>query len=223
MAVSAPVTVLRVDVVDGYLAVFCSDGLTRLCKSFSPKLKGECEDIRDRGTPAVFKSFGSWSADRWFAEVEWVCPDILPVSDDVCIIDYTKLDADKGDIFMRAVKYALKRLRLTGDVGIDIKFQPVKEDGNTLGWAMPINKDDNDYRIMVSYNDDLFRAIETMFHELRHVAQWDAGVMKTKGLVTTWKDEDYHKHTTDYYTSPWEVDARKAAAIMLHDFKKGLK
>ena len=225
-SVSLPTVVRFVSVVDGVLVAICGDGLTRRCKFFSPELVKSLEAFVESASVVVFKSFGGWSADKWFVEVEANVPNILNVSSDVCVFNHTRLSEYEHSVFMAAVEYGLKRLRLNNGIGLDIKFMPhyeKKEASITLGWARPIAKAEKDYLIMVSYNGDLREAVDTLFHEMRHVAQWDAGVMNTfikanVGIVTKWKDQEYVRANTPYSTAPWEVDARKAAKIATDDF-----
>lgn len=230
-SVSSPTVIRAVAVLNNYLVAVCADGFTRRCKFFSAELMETLLAFVDSETVVVFKAFGDWSANDWFAEVEANVVNILNVSADVCVFDHTELPESEHDIFMAAIKYGLKRLRLNDDVGIDIKFMPHYEqydDGITMGWAKPIDRDFKDYLIMVSYNNNLRKAVNTLFHEMRHVAQWNAGIMNTfikkdVGLVTKWKDQDYIRANTAYDTAPWEVDARKAAKIATDDFFNNLK
>lgn len=225
-SVSLPTVVRSVSVVDGVLVAICGDGLTRRCKFFSAGLLESLVAFADSACVVVFKSFGGWSADKWFVEVEANVVNVLNVSADVCVFDHTKLPGYEHSVFMAAIEYGLKRLRLTDDVGLDINFMPHAEEedeGTTMGWAKPIDKDAKDYLIMVSYNGNLRKAVDTLFHEMRHVAQWNAGVMNTfikadVGVVTKWKDQEYVRANTPYSTAPWEVDARKAAKIATDDF-----
>jgi len=219
-SVSLPTVVRSVSVVNGFLVAVCADGFTRRCKFFSAELVESLEVFVDSAAVVVFKAFGDWSVDSWFSEVEFNVVSVLNVSSDVCVFDYTELPEAEHDIFMKAIEYGLKRLRLTDDVGIDIKFMPHAEEKEayckTLGYARTISKENNDYLIMVSYNGNLRKAVDTLFHELRHVAQWNAGVLDTSNGIYVWKDESFVN--PDYYTSPWEVDARKAAKIATDDF-----
>jgi len=225
-SVSLPTVVRSVSVVDGVLVAICGDGLTRRCKFFSAELLESLVAFADSACVVVFKSFGGWSADKWFVEVEANVVNVLNVSADVCVFDHTKLPEYEHSVFMAAIEYGLKRLRLTDDVGLDINFMPHAEEedeGTTMGWAKPIDKDAKDYLIMVSYNGNLRKAVDTLFHEMRHIAQWNAGVMNTfikadVGVVTKWKDQEYVRANTPYSTAPWEVDARKAAKIATDDF-----
>ena len=230
-SVSLPTVVRSVSVVNGFLVAVCADGFTRRCKFFSAELIESLEVFVDSAAVVVFKAFGDWSVDSWFSEVEFNVVSVLNISSDVCVFDYTELPEAEHDIFMKAIEYGLKRLRLTDDIGLDIQFMPHYEEedaGITMGWAKPIDQDAKDYLIMVSYNNNLRKAVDTLFHEMRHVAQWNAGVMNTfvktgVGVVTKWKDQDYVRANTPYSTAPWEVDARKAAKIATDDFFNNLK
>jgi len=218
-SVSLPTVVRSVSVVNGFLVAVCADGLTRRCKFFSAELVESLEAFAESACVVVFKAFGGWSVDNWFVEVEANVVNVLNVSADVCVFDHTKLPEYEHSVFMAAIEYGLQRLRLTDDVGLDINFMPHAEEednGRTLGWAKPINQSEKDYLIMVSYNNNLRKAVDTLFHEMRHIAQWNSGVMKTALGLTFWKDELFAN--PDYYTSPWEVDARKAAKIATDDF-----
>jgi hypothetical protein len=229
-SVSLPTVVRSVSVVNGFLVAVCADGFTRRCKFFSAELVESLEAFVESASVVVFKAFGNWSVDNWFSEVEPNTASILHVSSDVCVFDHTKLPENEHDIFMAAIEYGLRRMRLTDDIGLDIKFNPHYEEddnGTTMGWAKPIDQDAKDYLIMVSYNNNLRKAIDTLFHEMRHVAQWNAGIMDTfikdkVGVVTKWKDKEYIRAITPYTTAPWEVDARKAAKIATDDFFNNL-
>lgn len=217
---SLPTSVCRVISNDIYLTVYTLDGAVRRMKNWCPDIKAKLTLAMQDNTIVRFKSFGNWDVNNWFSEVVEVVPAIVPVTEDVMLADYTVMDKKDYALFIEAVKYGLKRLRLD-DVGVDIKLKPhyeVKTDSHTYGYAGPVSFENKDYRIMVSYNKDIRKCLDTLFHELRHIAQWNSGVMKTGFGLTKWKDEQYVNNQTDYFTSPWEVDARKAAAIMVNSF-----
>jgi len=222
-SVSLPTVVRSVSVVNGYLVAVCADGFSRRCKHFSSALKSLLEEFVWADNVVVFEASGSWSVDSWFSNVRVHTPSVVNISDDVVIFDHVNLSAEENAVFIEAVRYGIRRLRLTSengdDVGVDIRFMPNaedREDSITKGWCRVTSIANKDYRIMVSYNSNMRKAVDTLFHELRHVAQWNAGVLKSDTGVEIWKDEEFIN--PDYYTSPWEVDARKAAKIATDDF-----
>ena len=73
-------------------------------------------------------------------------------------------------------------------------------------------------RINSRFND--YRMIRTIFHEMTHVKQFARGELEMGTKVDKFKGKEYKR--ADYWTAPWEVEARKAEKKMMRKWKKVL-
>jgi len=215
MAFSDPVVVLAFSRVGDSLHVLGHDGCNRVMRlgpsadvdALLVDLASLCEDE----VPVVFESFGSWSADRWFYRWSEFRRDIT--LGDFDVVDLAGNDRLLSDL-LPAIRYAFKRLRIPNSVTVNFVIRPWAEEGRTLGWCNGAFKELDRYRVMVAHCVSMEKTLDTLFHELRHVAQFHHGILDG----SNWKGSYYNKDKIDYNDYPWEVDARKAAAIMVKDY-----
>jgi len=224
VACSFPVRVLSFHSSDGYLVVKCEAGFERRCKLFPGRdyseLRMDLDIAIENKSFVVFESFGNWDPNSWFSDVRMVLASVTDKDElKTTIFDYTAggITTEERKVFIDALAYAKKRLRIE-DSEIDLRLQMYAEGGKTSGFMKPVGDSMNDFYVMVSKHGDLDTMLNTLFHELRHVAQFYHGVMRGVPSMAMWKDELIIN--ADYRTSPWEVDARKAADILFQDFKK---
>lgn len=224
VACSFPVRVLSFHSSDGYLVVKCEAGFERRCKLFPGRdyseLRMDLDTAIENKNFVVFESFGNWDPNAWFSNVRMVLASVTDEDElKTTIFDYTAngMTTEERKVFIDALAYAKKRLRIE-DCEIDLRLQMYAENGTTSGFMTRVKGSIDDFYVMVANHKDLDTMLNTLFHELRHVAQFHHGIMCGVPSIATWKDELIID--ADYYTSPWEVDARKAADILLKDFKK---
>jgi len=82
---------------------------------------------------------------------------------------------------------------------------------------------DNKYIIHLYANRSLRSVVSTVFHELTHVKQhiYDNFHVTNEGIM--WKSFYYPEHNQDYWTSPWEIEARASEIVLRKEFFKLIK
>lgn len=78
------------------------------------------------------------------------------------------------------------------------------------------------YNLIIRSNTQ--ESLETIIcHEMKHFDQYERGDLELRkdssGLVFVYKDKEY-KASSDYFSRPWEKEARLAENILWKEFKK---
>lgn len=121
---------------------------------------------------------------------------------------------------VRRVASEIMSTRLVNTLRITVECRATTLEANTHGtakWTPVENVASKHYRIVVLRDADLDKLARTIAHEVRHVEQFARGHLRhgTMGGVAGrfWRHGEgratFHPYaTTDYWTSPWEVEAR---------------
>lgn len=110
----------------------------------------------------------------------------------------------------KVIKFCKKELGITPK----IKLKKFKSK-HYYGWC----EQDEDNRFIIGLNKNLSRKekIKTICHEMVHVRQFEAGDLIMEEVIV-WKNKDYTNH--NYWTAPWEVEARKLEKKMYKKYVK---
>ena len=125
---------------------------------------------------------------------------------------------ERQQLAVKALDFAIKHYELQDEcVDYPVKLILTKFKDNYYGdswmheWGYEI-------RINSRFND--YRMIRTIFHEMTHVKQFARGELEMGTKVDKFKGKEYKR--ADYWTAPWEVEARKAEKKMMRKWKKVL-
>ena len=126
---------------------------------------------------------------------------------------------------VRAVAAQLFSTRMANTLRITVKLRSTQLKKTTRGaayWAKVANVKSKKYEIVLQRDLPLSRLYKVIAHELKHVQQYATGRLRhgSKGGVPGrfWRPgpgrATFHPYaTTDYWTSPWEVEARAAEKL----------
>lgn len=129
------------------------------------------------------------------------------------------------EMIVRRVVGEIVSTRLANTLRITVECRATKLDAKTDGtayWEPVEDPRRKGYTVVIQRDADLRTMAETIAHEVRHVEQFARGKLRygTKGGVygAFWRPGDgpatfFPKATTDYWTSPWEVEARGTEAL----------
>jgi hypothetical protein len=152
----------------------------------------------------------------------------MPVKRELKVTVQRRGGLDRDHVVEMVVRRVLGEIaspRLANTLRITVECRATKLDKKTDGTAYWEPVEDprmKEYRIVVQRDADLRLLAETIAHEVRHVVQFARGQLRygTKGGVygAFWRAGAgeatfYPKATTDYWTSPWEVEARATEAL----------
>jgi len=229
-------TILRVKCSDGYQRLCYLDLLS---DKKTAMLVGSIGESWLSGRLVRFNSFGLFNPNKWFISIT---PE-PHVVDRVGFINHVQHKMPRFDdiVIKLALEYGIKRLhldKLTPDnlTALRIlnkdKHGDVRNKNEEEGFKMNVAitssnanmslsnpagltqcKGDH-FIVLVRYNTSIDGAVNTLFHELRHVHQYVSGTL-CKGNF--WKGTEYD---VPYEDEPWEIDANKVADILYDDFMK---
>lgn len=119
----------------------------------------------------------------------------------------------KRNYVKKAVSWACRELDLV-DLPINIIVRFVGESTDFGSAANPY--EDNYYIVWLHAGSSWSRTARTVFHELTHVHQYVyQGLILENGRKAHYKGQTYD---TDYWESPWEIEAWKAEKTLYRRF-----
>lgn len=119
-----------------------------------------------------------------------------------------------------AVKWGMRYL---GDwaltEGMRLNVILTGERGDTLGDAYYDDINTCTIRLNDHSKEDKDRVLRTLFHELWHIRQYLVDGLSVEEGSAEFKGKVWN---ADYWSAPWEVEARKMEKKMLKEYKKSL-
>lgn len=118
-------------------------------------------------------------------------------------------DTDETDLLYKAYFFALKEL-MPRKQNLDVEITLTDIEGDADGFHMEVEKDVHEIELQQGLIEE--DMITALFHEMVHVRQHCRGWLKDKGLIKTWKGEDYiaaYSTVDEYMALPWEAEAYK--------------
>lgn len=120
------------------------------------------------------------------------------------------------DAFNFGMKYLMPRKR-----NLDIEISITDLEGDVDGFHMYLDKHQHEIELQQGLiEEDLVTAL---FHEMVHVRQHERGQLKDKGVVKSWKGEEYisiYDTVETYKNLPWEEEAYRLQEEMYDKWLK---
>lgn len=107
----------------------------------------------------------------------------------------------------QAIEFAVKELMPRKKyLSIDLNITNIEGDAD--GFHMFLDKGEHEIEIQKDLIEEDF--VTAIFHEMVHVRQFERGHLKDKGVVKSWKGEEYigiYDTVDTYMNLPWEEEA----------------
>jgi len=233
-------TALRVKCSDGYQRL-CYLDLLSVKKTGA--LVDIISDNMMSGTLVRFNSFGLFDPNKWFVSITpepYVVDHIgfinhaqnkMPRFDDIVIklaLEYgirrlhlDRLTPDNLTTLRKLNKWTYAGSK--GEVrnkneeeGLKLNVVITTSNANmSLSNPAGLSQCKGDHFVVLTrYESSIDGAVNTLFHELRHVHQYISGTLDKDNF---WKGKQYN---VPYEDEPWEIDANKVADMLFDDFMK---
>ena len=207
---TTPTWVRKVRTEGNIVLVDCWDEVTRKCKGefIEQEKMNELMLSSLMDNQIIFKSFKPWNPDEWFIDF-----DVVEFKDQVEVYDYSTGSSEAVNEIISAIPWAMNQYRINNSKIMIVIKDELRNREDLGGYAQGSNRILPYNTVAITLKDDY---MDTLFHELRHVAQYEKGVLK-EGCF--WKGIEVDREEVGYWNLPWEVDARKAAAILCDRWK----
>ena len=206
---------LKQDEQKRYTIVRCHDKDRKIKNEFlnrNPQLAANLTVAAITKELVQFKAFKPWNPDEWFIDM-----DIIKEEEQV---NYYNMDNyEHSDLIKKATEWAMTKQYRIADakVSIWIKDGLLHDEKGLSGYTHMTIGANKRHIVAVKVGRSVDDILTTLFHELRHVAQQERGFFDA--VASTYKGEYVDKDKVGYWNLPWEIDARKAADILLERWK----
>jgi len=116
-------------------------------------------------------------------------------------------NTDERFLARRAIEFAVKELMpRKRNLSVDLNITDIEGDAD--GFHMYLDKGEHEIEIQQGLIEEDF--VTAIFHEMVHVRQHERGQLKDKGVIKSWKGEDYigiYDTVDTYMNLPWEEEA----------------
>lgn len=215
-----PLFIHRIEEDASYIEVTTGYGVARCKKALlkdAAQTKHDLNKAHMSLTMVVLKTFEPWNPAEWFIDFDVIeSPKGIEFNNP---IDYPNMK-----LIEEAVGFAMKQFKLK-DINLSVNMSDtIQYKDSILGQQTSLF---NHHYITIKPTSDRDQLLDTIFHEMRHVDQMvKAALMYTdgkslwKGMINDNPNEYQDWTNTEYWYRPWEMDARKAAAILVKRWKQ---